>query len=81
MDRVVVPADQLPKPPQTLEDFRAYAVWIAEAVATGRIDYRTAGEMTRALGLARVAEEKADLLRRLRQAERDLAAFKKAAAK
>lgn len=70
----VVTADELPGALETLEDAARWAAWIPGAVATGRIDPKTAHEMIAGVKEKRLAEkDKRDTDRRIRELERQLA--------
>lgn len=75
MDRTIVTPDALPtaEPPEDLDAIVKWSAWTAWAVATGKIDPVTAREMSHSLQVAKTAEEKRTLLRRLRTLERVLA--------
>lgn len=61
--------DTVPRQMRTLHDAVQMAAWIADKVLRGELDARTAESATKAVRQFQLAEEKATLLARLRDAE------------
>jgi hypothetical protein len=74
--RTVMPDDH-PPAPTTLEGLAEWHRWTATAVATGKIDARTAGEITRSLKELRPTLEQIDLGNQLRELRRQLTEAKR----
>lgn len=58
--RHVVETGEAPPPPETMSDCAEWAAWAAHAVATGKLDPRTGGEVSKLLNSFRSALEKAE---------------------
>ena len=57
----VASQDEVPRPPESLDDIVAWASWCAYATAVGLIDSGTSRQVTQALGELRRAIDKRDL--------------------
>ena len=74
--RTVAP-DEAPTAPSTLEDIAEWHRWTAVAVATGQVDPRTAGEITRSLRELRPTLTAIGMEKRVRELEAQLATLKR----
>ena len=72
------PAHEIPSPPQTLEDARAWASWATHAVTEGKIDARTAKEISSLLRTFVATAEKLDVAAEIERLGRQVAELKRA---
>ena len=68
---------EVPAAPETIEDLRVWAHFLVWAIATGRIDPRTADSVTRAIKVAIETSEGTELRERLTELEEMIAQVKR----
>jgi len=76
--RLTVPDGEAPPVPRTVEDAAQWAAWATHAVATGRIDHRTAHEVAYSLNALLRALDKVALSDRLKEVEAMIAKLRSA---
>lgn len=70
--RAILPPDDTPSAPKTLDDATKYFAWIVSAVTSGRLDARSAHEAAYALNGFKAAAEKRDLAREIKALRKQL---------
>ena len=68
---------EAPPAPETIEDLKTWSFFLVWAIATGRIDPRTADSVTRAIKVAMDASEGSELRERLTELEAMIAQVKR----
>lgn len=73
----VASLDEIPDAPQTAADAKAWASWLAVAVATGKVDRTTGREIAGVLRTFLTSLEKAETEAKVEELRQDIAALKK----